>query len=268
MIKDAKQQLIDKVPFWFHSINCGDNVITNGLKPLVSLEGELDQMALPSLTGKTVLDIGAWDGFFSFAAEELGARRVMALDHYVWSMNLPKQQKYWKECMEKQIIPSAYHLIPGHWEPGTLPGKLGFDTIHRIKNSSVEQLVADFMTVDIVSVGQFDITFFLGVLYHLEEPFQALKRLSLLTRELAVIETAAVYFPTYENIGLFEFYEANELSGDVGNWFAPNLTGLTKACRAAGFKDVKVTSPYPLVVPDSVKSDEMHRYRLTIHAYK
>jgi tRNA (mo5U34)-methyltransferase len=268
MTKDEKQQAIDQVPFWFHSIDCGDGVITNGIKSLVVLRGELNSMALPSLTGKTVLDVGAWDGFFSFAAEELGAHRVMALDHYVWSMNLPRQQKYWKECKEKQIIPKDYHLIPGHWEPGMLPGKLGFDTAHRIKGSSVEQLVSDFMTVDLIDIGQFDIIFFLGILYHLEEPYWALKRLSLLTRDLAVIETAAVYLPAYENIGVFEFYEANELGADVGNWFAPNLMGLTKACRAAGFKDVKVTSPYPPVGPDSVRSEEILRYRLTIHAYK
>ena len=169
--KIEKQQLIDKVSFWFHSIDCGDGIITHGAKPLACLQDELSRMALPDLTDKTVLDIGAWDGFFSFTAEELGARRVMALDHYVWSMNLPKQQKYWKDCHEKCVIPKPYHLIPGHWEPGTLPGKIGFDTAHRIKSSSVEQLVADFMTADLVSIGQFDIAFFLGVLYHLEEPF-------------------------------------------------------------------------------------------------
>jgi tRNA (mo5U34)-methyltransferase len=265
MNKKEKQMLIDEVPFWFHSIDCGDGVITNGVKPIDLLQREMNQMSLPTLTGKTVLDIGAWDGFFSFAAEELGAKRVLALDHYVWSMNLPRQQAYWKGCMEKQNIPTPYHLVPGHWEPGTLPGKRGFDTVHRIKNSSVEQLVADFMTVDLVSIGQFDITFFLGVLYHLEEPFQALRRLSLLTREVAVIETAAIYVPTHENMGLFEFYESNELGADVGNWFAPNLTGLTKACRAAGFKDIKVTSAYP---PIPATNNEEFRYRLTVQAFK
>jgi tRNA (mo5U34)-methyltransferase len=268
MTKDEKQQAIDKVPIWFHSIDCGDGIITNGHKSLAILRDDLNRMALPSLLGKTVLDVGAWDGFFSFAAEELGAQRVLALDHYVWSMNLPRHQKSWQEWKEKQIIPKAYHLIPGNWEPGLLPGKLGFDTAHRIKSSSVEQLVADFMTVDLIDIGQFDIAFFLGVLYHLEEPFRALKRLSILTRELAVIETAAVYLPVYENTGVFEFYEADELGADIGNWFAPNLTGLAKACRAAGFKDVKVTSPYPPMGPDAVRSEEVFRYRLTIHAYK
>lgn len=267
MTRDEKQSLIDKVPFWFHSIDCGDGIVTNGIKSFAVLQDELKGLALPSLVDKTVLDIGSWDGFYSFAAEDLGARRVMALDHYVWSLNLPNQQKYWKNCREQQVVPSAYHLVPGHWEPGTLPGKLGFDTVHRIKCSAVEQLVADFATVDLIDVGQFDIVFFMGVLYHLEEPFRALKRLSLLTRELAIIETSAVFVPAFEDVGLFEFYEVDELGHDVGNWFAPNATGLVKACRAAGFRRVEVTSQCP-PVPNPAASAEIFRYRLTVHAYK
>jgi len=34
--------------------------------------------------GKSVLDIGAYDGFFSFEAERRGARRVVATDQYCW----------------------------------------------------------------------------------------------------------------------------------------------------------------------------------------
>src|SRR5258706_14494121 len=32
------------------------------------------------LSGKTVLDVGAWDGFFSFEFERRGAKRVLAID--------------------------------------------------------------------------------------------------------------------------------------------------------------------------------------------
>jgi tRNA (mo5U34)-methyltransferase len=268
MTRDEKLQLIDKVPFWFHSIDCGDGVITNGVKPLAILHEELAAMAVPRLAGKTVLDIGAWDGFFSFAAEESGAKRVTALDHYVWSMDIERQQRYWKACREQGIPPTPYHLVPGHWDPGTLPGKRAFDTVHRIKRSSVEQLVADFMTVDLVEVGQFDVVYFLGVLYHLEEPYKALKRLSLITREVAIIETAAVYLPPHEDVGIFEFYESNELAADVGNWFAPNAVGLAKACRAAGFRGVNVTSSYPPVDATVASAQQVQRYRLTVHAYK
>ncbi len=268
MNRDEKTDLLNKVPFWFHSIDCGEGIVTNGRKDLILLQNELRQMSLPDLHGKSVLDIGAWDGFFSFAAEELGADRVLALDHYVWSMDLSEQQKYWSECKKKNIIPKPYHVIPGHWNPVTLPGKKGFDTAHRIKNSSVEQVVGDFMTIDPLEIGQFDIVFFLGVLYHLEEPLRGLKRLSMFARELAVIETAAVYMKGYEDNSLLEFYETNELGGDIGNWFAPNLAGLKKLCGAAGFKRVKVMSAYPPDGHETLKPNEMLRYRLTVHAYK
>lgn len=268
MTADEKRSLIDSVPFWFHSIDCGDGIVTSGVKPPEALKRELRQMALPPLEGKSVLDVGAWDGFFSFAAEEAGARRVVALDHYVWSMDLVQQQGYWRRCREQRMVPQAYDRIPGHWQPGRLPGKRGFDTAHRVRQSAVEQVVADFMSVDLVEIGQFDVVYFLGVLYHLEDPFRALKRLSLVTRELAVIETAAVLLPAHEELGVFEFYESNELGADVGNWFAPNLAGLRKACRAAGFRNVEATSLYPPADHDTERAGNARRYRLTVHAYK
>lgn len=261
-------ELIEKVPFWFHSIELGHGLVTNGQKSLETLGNELRQMSLPSLTGKTVLDIGAWDGFFSFAAETLGASRVMALDHYVWSMNLSKQQEYWRNCKQQNIVPSQYHLVPGHWSPGTLPGKLGFDTAHRIRNSKVEQYVGDFMKMDPIEIGMYDVVFFLGVLYHLEDPLRGLRRLSMYTRELAIIETAAVYVDKHENDSLLEFYGSNELCGDVSNWFAPNLRALEKMCLAAGFKKVVPVSAYPPPIGDQQNPVSMRQYRLTLHAYK
>src|SRR5690349_17969063 len=39
-----------------------------------------EQLRTIDLAGKTVVDVGCWDGFFSFLAEERGARRVLAVD--------------------------------------------------------------------------------------------------------------------------------------------------------------------------------------------
>ena len=58
--------------YWFHSIDLGDRV-TPGQKPAELLAQEWDQMRLPPLAGKSVLDIGVWDGYFSFRAEDAGA---------------------------------------------------------------------------------------------------------------------------------------------------------------------------------------------------
>ena len=68
---------------WFHSIPLNDGTVTPGLDASMA---KLEQICLPEdLSGKTVLDIGAWDGFFSFQAERNGAKRVLATDHFCWS---------------------------------------------------------------------------------------------------------------------------------------------------------------------------------------
>ncbi len=263
MAETAPQAAVDAVPFWWHSIAVAPGIVTPGRRSPEDLAAAWDSFDLPALSGKSVLDIGAWDGYFSFAAEAAGAARVTALDHYVWSMNLPAQQAYWQRCREAGQPPRPYHLIPGHWQPGSLPGKRGFDTAHRLRGSAVEQVVGDFMTVDPVALGSHDITLFLGVLYHVEDPFTALKRLALLTRELAVIETAGTRIAGAETAGLWEFYEAAELGDDVGNWFAPNAMGLVKACRAAGFRSATVVVDVP---PDAPGEGGVQRGRLVVHA--
>ena len=85
--------------FWWHSVDLGDEV-TPGHKSPELLEHEWANLHLPDLAGRSVLDVGCWDGWFSFRAEERGAARVVALDHYVWSLDLPRQQAYWRDCRD------------------------------------------------------------------------------------------------------------------------------------------------------------------------
>ena len=62
---------------WFHSIPLNDGTVTPGLDASMA---KLEQIGLPKdLTGKTVLDIGSWDGFFSFQAEKAGAKASLQL---------------------------------------------------------------------------------------------------------------------------------------------------------------------------------------------
>ena len=59
---------------WFHSIDLGHGIITPGCEPTAQ---KLRRLGLPEdLTGRTVLDVGAYDGFFSFEAERRGAARA------------------------------------------------------------------------------------------------------------------------------------------------------------------------------------------------
>ena len=103
------------IPFWFHSIDLGMGVVTPGLKSPELHERELASFRLPDLRGKSVLDIGAWAGFYSFAAERLGAARVVALDHHVWGLDREAKNRYKAECKEKGIPQRHPSRIPGLW---------------------------------------------------------------------------------------------------------------------------------------------------------
>jgi tRNA (mo5U34)-methyltransferase len=198
--KDELGRLAESVSFWWHSIQLGKGVTTKGHKSVEHLTWEYQALRLPDLRGKSVLDVGAWDGFFSFEAERRGAQRVVALDQ-------------WRQP--------------------------GFEIARQALSSKVEGLVGDFMSMDLDKLGTFDFVLFLGMLYHMQNPLESLKRLAAVTREMAVIETEAVAFPGYEQHGLCEFFEADELLGDSSNWWAPNEKALAGMCRAAGFGRVQ-----------------------------
>jgi tRNA (mo5U34)-methyltransferase len=229
---------------WWHSIDLGNGRITRGHKSHATLAAELGALRLPSLAGKSVLDIGAWDGYFSFAAERLGASRVVALDYYVWSLDIPEQQRYLEECRGRGVAPRPYHEVQAVWKPDSRPGKKGFDLAHEALGSNVESVVADFAAVDTEQLGTFDVVLFLGVLYHLEDPLGALRRLARLTRQVAIIESEVVIAPPFDRHSVVEFYPSDELAGDPTNWWTPTLPALIGMCRAAGFADVRSFVPF------------------------
>jgi tRNA (mo5U34)-methyltransferase len=254
--------LVGAVPFWWHSIDFGDGLVSPGVNSLDFLRWDFDELRLPDLHGRSVLDIGAWDGFYSFEAVRRGAGRVVALDHYVWSLDLDAQQRYWRECRERGEVPRPYHEVASLWHPDALPGKRGFDAANAILGGIVQPVVADFMECDIDSLGTFDVVLFLGVLYHLEDPLRALRRLRAVTRELAVISTQAVRVRDHEDRAMWEFFEGGELNDDVSNWWAPNLRGLCGACRAAGFTSAERVAGEPQGDDES----PITRYRTVLHA--
>lgn len=233
--EEIRRQVAD-VPYWWHSIDVGQGVVTPGLKwggDAGRLRQELESLHLPPLAGKTVLDIGAYDGYYSFEAERQGAARVVALDHMVW-LNL---------CGGPAPLLdfSLSHLPPdGLPPPGSeLPGKRAFDTAHRLLGSRVESVVADFMYYDLEKLGTFDVVLYLGILYHMEEPLTALRRVAQVTGELAVIESEIMEVPGWDEHALAEFIP-DHFKGDRTNWWIPNVAGLTALAQAAGFRRVEL----------------------------
>jgi tRNA (mo5U34)-methyltransferase len=213
---------------WFHSIDLGDGTVTDGYKPLAVLRDEAAIIFRHGVSGKSVLDIGAWDGFFSFEAERRGASKVLATDHFCWSG-------------------------PG-W--GT---KQGFDYVHKRLKSSVLSLDVDTFDLHPRILGQFDIVLFLGVLYHLKDPFGGLERASAMTDDLLIVETETAFDSM--DIPVMRYYRGAELNNDPSNFWAPNILCLESMLREIGFKRFEFT-PHPYV------HDGQGRCRYILHAWR
>lgn len=196
---------------WYHTIDLGHGIVTRGYD---NTPERLAQAQLPAdLTGQTVLDIGAWDGFFSFEAERRGAARVVACDHYAWHGT--------------------------GW--GTGRGKDGFLLAREALGSRVEHVDVDVMDLSADRLGTFDVVFFLGVLYHLPHPQLALEKVAALTRRQLILETAV------DMVGISRpaaaYYPDRELNNDPTNWWGPNHAAVCGMLRAVGFDRVEVRSP-------------------------
>lgn len=237
----ARLEAVAGVPHWFHAVDLGHGVRAPGHKRRSILTREWDALDLGDLTGRSVLDIGAWDGAFSFAAEAAGAARVVALDDFVWRID----------------------RTSGGRGPEGLPGKEGFDLAHRSRGSRVESVVADIATVDTDALGTFDVVLFLGVLYHLQDPLGVLRRVRALTGGCCLIETQAIVAPGAADQRLWEFHPGAELNGDETNWFVPNLAALQAVCHAVGFDRVEVLRGPPVHGPH----DRPIQYRAVVRAW-
>jgi len=231
------------VGFWWHSIDLGDGVVTPGAKSSAWLEAELARLNLGDLHGKSVLDVGAYDGYYSFAAERMGAERVVALDHWVWSVDLPAWMDYREKRIAAGMPVEPVETLPELWRPDELPGRRAFDLAHEALGSSVEVVIGDLLDYDLAMLGTFDLVLYLGVLYHVRHPLLALERLAAVTRGTAIIETQAELFRGSGGRPLCRFIEGDELNHDPSNFWTFNEEALRSMCRSAGFESAEVQQP-------------------------
>lgn len=225
---------------WWHSIPLGEGVVTDGTKAPATMQHEIDALRLPDLVGRSVLDIGAWDGGFSFEAERRRAARVVALDHFIWSVDLEALPHYLGRCAAAGERPEPWPDVPEVWKPEELPGKEGFDVAHEALGSHVEAVAADFHSMDLEPLGRFDVVLYLGVLYHVTDPLGSLTRLFQVTGDLALVETEMLAVPGAEQYGVCEFIDQDDLARDPTNWWVPNAKALVAMLRAAGFSRVEL----------------------------
>lgn len=192
---------------WFHQIDLGSGVITPGLDDSA---GKLLRVKIPeNLDGMSVLDIGAWNGFFSFESERRGASRVLATDSFVWRSEVFK-------------------------------GKQGFDLARKALNSKVEDMEIDIMELSPDKIGSWDLVLCLGVLYHLRHPLLALERVFSVTGKQLILETVVELFS--EDKPAMVFYPGTELANDPTNWWGPNQSAVIAMLKDVGFSKVELAS--------------------------
>ena len=94
--------------------------------------------------------------------------------------------------------------------------------------------------LDITQVNDtFDVTLFLGVLYHQRHPLQSLEQLSKLTNECAVIET---HYLKGQDQPVMRFYPGDSLNSDTTNYWGPSLSCAELMLLDVGFRDVRVVA--------------------------
>lgn len=135
------QAEIDKID-WYHEFDFGNGLRTQPRPPNLDahrrlwqfIEDQLDQL---DFIGKSVLDVGAWDGYWSFYSERRGARSVLATDD-----------------------------ASQNWSSGN-----GLQLARKLLGSHIE-IRQDLPIYELGSLNRkFDIILCLGVFYHLRDPF-------------------------------------------------------------------------------------------------
>lgn len=180
---------------------------------------------LTSLSGKRVLDIGAFDGALTFFAEDCGAE-VIAID-----------------------IMS--------------PKSTGFALIHELRGSSSTHVQCSIYDLHPDLFGKFDFVLFSGVHYHLRHPLLALERINSVMNDcgtLVALGTVSDFWlhsrsderigidiskETKREIPICGFYR-DKFMDDRSNWFIPNTVCLEDWLNTCGFEiGFSQTSPLP-----------------------
>jgi len=212
------KERIASVPYWWHQIEVAPGIYTPGHD---MTSARLEGMHLPkNMVGKRTLDIGAYDGFFTFECERRGAD-ITAMD-------------------------------------AVGPNQSGFNIARELLGSKAKHVRQSVYNLNPDKIGQFDIVLFLGVLYHLRYPLLALDKIYAVCDDLLILESQicdhcfidqngrslslSELSPDLEKLPLAQFYPNDELNKDPSNWWSPNLIALEKMIETSGFEPKLVFS--------------------------
>ena len=202
---------VKEVPFWFHTfaLNRAAGIYTPG----VARDHRYRVSTLPSdFGGMSVLDVGTFDGFYAFLAEDRGADRVVAIDN--------EQYRLW---------------VASRWGV-ELAGGEGFRTIHRLLDSGVEYRRMDAFELD-RSDERFDVVYCFGILHRVENPLGLLRVLRGRTASggIVLVETYGVRPADRDERAIRVSRPGEVYARDEFVYWGFGTIGLQRLARIAGF---------------------------------
>ena len=149
--KEEIKQNLEQNNTWYHTINI-NGIQTKNSRTSSKYQMWVSQIIPVDLTGKSILDVGCSDGFYSFLCERRNANRVLAIDYEGFDL-----QKKMPES-EKRINVNNFELYK------------------KLLDSKVEYRNLDVNNIDLIK-ETFDFVLFFGIYYHLENLVSVLKKI-------------------------------------------------------------------------------------------
>jgi tRNA (mo5U34)-methyltransferase len=222
---------------WYHTIDLGNGIVSKGHFDHRSV---VDQYGIPeSLAGKSVLDVGAGDGFFAFEMERRGAERVVAIDvDRVGDCD-------WVRRMRAKVP---------QWTMDATTWKTHFEMAHALLGSKVERITCSVYDLSPAVAGSFDLVFCADVLLHLQNPLGALENIRSVARDVAVIETVTEdllqgAYPDHPYMR-FGAAENEEEAGALNTFWRFNSRALQDMLLYAGFDHTEPVATFILPPTD------------------
>lgn len=221
--------------FWASPFEFGGRRVPNkiGGRPIGGYEHKRFMHMFPallsvtggSLEGRSVLDVASHVGFWSIQARAAGADRVVGV-----------------EAARASVEVAKFVL-----------DITGLDRI-----SFQQQNAYDISPED---PGVFDVTLYLGLLYHLDKPVSALERLSSVTKQLAVVDTQVVPSP-WPVCLLGPEYEHEEGEAFHSNALKmlPSRGAVAMMLKHAGFREVYYVPKGTKELPTSYREDRRETF--------
>src|SRR4030042_1947365 len=160
-------------PYWYHRIHLADGTVTPGWAPINAA-----RYCVPDdLTGKRVLDIGAWDGYWTWEALRRGAREVVAIDDFSDTLGAGVTHPKWSTfdiCREA----FGFTVRIGTISVGDNGPDVQTTGWRNEKGQTVQHREMSVYDISEETFGRFDVIFAFGVLYHLKHPLLALEKIS------------------------------------------------------------------------------------------